>query len=209
MYNVDKSADIDSIADFIRHKLDIDVISIFYAKPPRGNADSAAFRICVRESDARKFCDTSRLPAGIVIREWYFKNSTNHPAAASPTRPGRDPRRASTYEIQLDDHAQFPPLPPNLSRSAPLCAARIPSTSADIPTSAVNLCTRASNTLVNAGSQPSTTTDAANGAATDVTVEAEGGAGGSGGGVQSQDDLAGSMDTGDQHIDENSTNQTL
>ena len=191
MSNVDKSADIDSIADFIRHKLDVNVISIFDAKPPNSNLDSVAFRICVPESDAYKFWDTSCLPAGIVIREWFFKNGSNPSASCSPTRPRDVSRRDSTSDTQLNaNDSDFPQLHtsscPSLPRNSSGGGDMHPSMRTATSTPEAHAPATASD--LSARPEPATTIDNAT----------AGVISGSGGGAQT---AAGAMDTGDQSID--------
>jgi hypothetical protein len=81
--NVDKSIDDKMLSNFLLKEMNINIVSIYPTKLSKTrNLDrwSGAFRLCILEKDRDKLLDSSRLPAGIAIREWFFKGQTAAPA---------------------------------------------------------------------------------------------------------------------------------
>jgi hypothetical protein len=74
--NLDSTSDADSIKSFLTNEMDIEILSIFPAKTARNdNNASKAFRVCIPALDKNKLLDTTKLPYGVVVREWFFKSS--------------------------------------------------------------------------------------------------------------------------------------
>ena len=71
--NVDGQIDADSLANFLRKELNINVLTIFPTQrsknPEKTKSSSAAFRVCIPTADEGKLLDSDRLPDGIAVRE--------------------------------------------------------------------------------------------------------------------------------------------
>ena len=75
------------LASLRQKEMNVNVVSIFptrLSKTQNSDRWSGAFRFCILEEDSGKLLDSSRLPAGIVIREWFFKGQSTAPATRHP-----------------------------------------------------------------------------------------------------------------------------
>ena len=73
--NVTFGSDSDAFKIFLQDEMNIHVLLIFPAKSI--NITSATFRVCIPNVDIDKLQDSSTLPAGIVVREWFFKSASS------------------------------------------------------------------------------------------------------------------------------------
>jgi len=116
---------------FIKSKMEVTVLSIFAIKPPNRRHDentSIAFRVCIPQLESTKLCDVSKLPGGIIVKEWYFKQSNNSNIISNSNTQSQRPitsntqaggvRRQLTVTTPRSDRTQltgavYKPLNPN------------------------------------------------------------------------------------------------
>ena len=114
--NVDKSIDEATMSDYLHKTMDITVLSIFAVKPAMRNLNSAAFRVCIPTSDKSKLLDTSLLPEGIIVRDWFFKGNST---ASNGERVDSPPRPAPNMNLPRNlDQTDWPSLAPHTSNVA-------------------------------------------------------------------------------------------
>ena len=67
--------------------MNVNAVSIFPTKlsnAQKSDKWSESFRLCILEEDCDKLLDSSRLPAGVIIREWFFEGQSTAPATRRP-----------------------------------------------------------------------------------------------------------------------------
>ena len=95
--NVDPSISEKALTQFFEKEMGVRVLTIYPISTENRAETAIAFRVCIPAEDHDKFCDTSLLPDGIVIREWVFKSSNgtmrgSNNAGSEESREIRSPR---------------------------------------------------------------------------------------------------------------------
>lgn len=115
--NVDKSIDEFKMTDFLQKEMNVTVLTIFPVNPTKWNENSAAFRVCIPTADTQKLLDTTLLPDGIIVREWFFKGKHPEPKGrqrdGSPTRSARiSTRESPPNSPRINNPRDWPPIYP-------------------------------------------------------------------------------------------------
>ena len=90
VYNVDRGETAESLAQFVKEELSVDVISCFETNLHKPSSHSKSFRLCINAKDNQLFLVPDKWCDGIVIKKWIFENRDRRQSISRSATAGQE-----------------------------------------------------------------------------------------------------------------------